>query len=1283
MHLLLVTHQSADVAVLQKYVAEVKHHWTLTTAVSLHQAQTLLTQTQPTPYDIILTEAELPDGLGQELLSLAGQVPLILLTQPGTETAVGQALAAGATAHLIKDAQQAYLTLLPPLLEHTAKCNQQLIPTLDNHILQQALHNSVIPLVVADAQQANSPIIYVNTAFESLTGYQASDSIGRTCLFLAGDDHDQSGLATLRTALATGQTRSARVRNYRQDGRLFWNDMTLLDIRNEAGELTHFLAIQRDVTSQQEMQAQLVANEQRVRDVLTSLPDLVFRVRGDGTFLDYYTSETELLLVPPSQFIGQTIGKILPSDLAQQGSQYIAQTLWSGQSSRFEYSLTVGTEPEYFEARILPYAVDEVLVVIREVTAERRAWARVQESEQLYRQMFEMHGLPKLIVDPETGQIVDANVAATDFYGVEMARLCSSFLFDWTDLSPTTVLNTLKEAVSRNVLWWRSRHQTHGRGQRDVEIFSGPVNIGGNHLLYLILTDITTRVKAQHALKEAFDSLEDKVLERTAALTRSEQQYRSLFNQSNDAVFLLDTDGKHLQVNQRAADMLGYTKEELIGLSIEQVVVPGEYAESQQILTRLLAGEKIPLYNRLFHHKRGRYIPVEVNVELVQDEEGQPLHIQSIVRDITARKVQERQLRYHASLQQAVTDAVIALDSQNRVQSWNSAAEKLYGYTAVEAVGQDVTQLLQTMYPPETLLEKNISSTVSVGVGEIIQRDKQGHVLYILSSVSPLYDEFGQREGVVAINRDITERKRAELALREREEQYRVTIETISEGIVQQDHQGRIQLCNAAANRILGLSVEQLMGRSSLDPRWQAIQEDGTPFPGEMHPAMVTLRTGESQDGVIMGVHKPDGQLTWISINSEPIFDPEGGRVTAVVTTFTDITTQRQMIENLRQSEHRLELAAEAGGIGVWDWDAQQDILLWDKRMHTLYGLPYDETGAKNHPYRYKDWVKTIHPDDRAQTEAAIRTAIRGEEPYNREFRIIRPDGTVRYLTGLGIVFQQADGKPLRMVGINQDITTRKQVEQTLYSALEKERELNELKSRFVSMASHEFRTPLAAILAMTETLTLFRDRLESAQMDDRLNKIRYQVHHLETIVDDVLQLERIQTGRLKMQPALHDFDQLCRKIIAEFESQPAYQGRLNYHFAAEQAQLMAFFDEQLMRQVINNLVHNGLKYSPADQPVYINLQTTDTTLTLTVQDRGIGIPPKDLARLFEPFHRAQNVGVIPGTGLGLSIAKKAVDLHRGSLTVTTELNQGTTLYLTLPLSKTEEHIQDDKDIDN
>ncbi len=159
--------------------------------------------------------------------------------------------------------------------------------------------------------------------------------------------------------------------------------------------------------------------------------------------------------------------------------------------------------------------------------------------------------------------------------------------------------------------------------------------------------------------------------------------------------------------------------------------------------------------------------------------------------------------------------------------------------------------------------------------------------------------------GRLYIFEDISDRKQTEAALRESEERYRSAIAAMAEGIVQQHADGRITACNNSAERILGLTADQMMGRTSLDPRWRSIHEDGSPFPGETHPSSVTLRTGKPLFNVVMGVHKPDGNLTWISINSQPLFQPNRPQPYAVVTSFTDITVRKQAEETLRQQAER------------------------------------------------------------------------------------------------------------------------------------------------------------------------------------------------------------------------------------------------------------------------------------------------------------------------------------------------------------------------------------------
>ncbi len=170
---------------------------------------------------------------------------------------------------------------------------------------------------------------------------------------------------------------------------------------------------------------------------------------------------------------------------------------------------------------------------------------------------------------------------------------------------------------------------------------------------------------------------------------------------------------------------------------------------------------------------------------------------------------------------------------------------------------------------------------------------------------SQIRDQSDRYFGRLYIFEDISDRIAAQKALKVSEDRYRSVIAAMGEGIVLQQADGQIATCNQSAERILGLSADQMRGRTSIDPRWRAIQHDGSDFPGENHPAMVTLRTGEPQFNVIMGVHKPDGSLTWISINSQPLFYPDQPQPYAVVTSFSDITVRKQAEESLKQQAER------------------------------------------------------------------------------------------------------------------------------------------------------------------------------------------------------------------------------------------------------------------------------------------------------------------------------------------------------------------------------------------
>lgn len=252
-------------------------------------------------------------------------------------------------------------------------------------------------------------------------------------------------------------------------------------------------------------------------------------------------------------------------------------------------------------------------------------------------------------------------------------------------------------------------------------------------------------------------------------------------------------------------------------------------------------------------------------------------------------------------------------------------------------------------------------------------------------------------------------------------------------------------------------------------------------------------------------------------------------------------------------------------------------------------------------------------------------------------------------------------------VYIGRDITERKRAEAEIRQALEKEKELNEMKSHFVSMASHEFRTPLTIILTSVE---LLEDYYYSPQRSEKKIQQYFQMIHtavkqMTNLLDDVLIIGKAEVGKLEFDPNVIDLGKFCSVLVEEMQLSAGNKHSLIFDNQCEN--INACMDEKLLRQILTNLLSNALKFSPSGKPVFLRLSSKDQEVIFEVQDQGIGIPLEDQKRLFELFHRAKNARNISGTGLGLAIVQKSVELHGGRIMVSSEVGAGTTFRVMIP----------------
>lgn len=305
-----------------------------------------------------------------------------------------------------------------------------------------------------------------------------------------------------------------------------------------------------------------------------------------------------------------------------------------------------------------------------------------------------------------------------------------------------------------------------------------------------------------------------------------------------------------------------------------------------------------------------------------------------------------------------------------------------------------------------------------------------------------------------------------------------------------------------------------------------------------------------------------------------------------------------------------------------------------------------------------------VHIDDVDSLLTAFNAAIQTPDlAVAAEFRFLHQDGSWRVLEAVGKQYVEPDGTG-RLVINARDITERKQAEET-QKALEKEKELNELKSRFVSMMSHEFRTPLSVVVLSARLLERFHQVAPEEKMLLYLDRIQGAAKRMTQLLDEVLFLGRTELGKQEFKPKPLDLVPFCQELIEELQLTISSSHTIS--FTCEQSSISACMDDVLLRHILMNLITNAVKYSPDNLSIQFDLTCQTGTVTFQIKDRGIGIPEADLERLFESFQRGSNVGKIPGTGLGLAIVHQSVQLHRGEITVNSQVNQGTTFSVFLP----------------
>lgn len=748
-----------------------------------------------------------------------------------------------------------------------------------------------------------------------------------------------------------------------------------------------------------------------------------------------------------------------------------------------------------------------------------------------------------------------------------------------------------------------------------------------------------------------------------ALLQESSDRANAILNNSKEIILTINLEQNTIAYVNDAISILGYRAQDWIGKSYKSW-----HEEQRQKFHELM---KLAVQSQLQVKNQQISFPDRSNTENIPFEFSTSIFYFKKKRFLLCvlRDIRER-LKYEESISRLSAQLTHLLNNIDDVYVIFDLKTAKYDFVSdnVEALyGCDKHSFCKDTLFWKKCIHKEDLPGVEKEVDEIIFNKSKAEIFYrintctgerkmIVEKLVVATDKDGNADKLFVVKTDYTKIGNAEQSLMETERKFRFISENLSDFISIHDTDWNFTYASPSIKNILGYEPCDVIGKGGFDlvhPQDLLITLNDCIQPTVLHKKETRLR---------YRMLSKTGRYKWVETYTKPVIDWQH-EISSIICSTRDVTGQVDAEAKLRESEEQYRLISENSNDLIGIHNLEKEFLYVSPSCKQVLGYEQSELfGRRPHDV----FVKRDEAGDKAESEGNLVIETKKERRYLNT--VITKSGEEKQLeVWLKPVFKA--GELVGLQSASRDVTEREKLMRELKQSLDKERELNELREKFVSIASHQFRTPLTVIQSGVEIMDMYLDDLpkeKQQKFQNQFSRIQEEVSRLEHLMNDVLLLGRANAARTPFNPAKKSLTGFCKHILDNKYNNRYSAGRQVLLYVRGR-EVPVNFDEKLLGHAIENIISNAYKYS-FENNILLDIIFEKTTVTINITDHGLGIPEEDIKNLFQPFFRATNTTEIDGTGLGLSIVKEFVEKHGGKIFLSSKLNKGTTVSVILPI---------------